>query len=267
MKKTTDNICKFIQPTVSKNITTVNFVYETQPEILSEIKIRKENIMFLAVSGKGRLVLGNNKFNVSKGMLFFTFSGVNFKIENEKDLTFMYITFSGERCDDLFKRFGISESNCAFAGNEGIVSFWQNAIARANVQNLDLISEGVLLYTFSQLAPVERTKEQTLADTVLEYIDSNFTNAGLTLSTMSDDLGYNEKYISRVFKDNIGMTFSNYLTHTRIKHAVFLMEQGITSVKNVALLSGYRNPLYFSKVFKEETGVPASEYIKTKRQV
>ncbi len=264
MKKNMDNICKFIEPTVVKSITTINFVYETKPEMLSEMQMKNENLMFLVVSGKGRLVAEGKKCSLSKGMLFFTFSGVYFKVENEEDFECMYITFSGDRCDELFKRFMISKSNCVFSGNEGLVSFWQNAIARANEKNLDLISEGVLLYSFSQLAPVEKSEEQTLTDSILEYIDLNFSNSGLTLSTMSDDLGYNEKYISRVFKNNVGMTFSSYLTHTRIKYAVFLMEKGITSVKNVALLSGYRNPLYFSKVFKEETGISASEYIKSK---
>ena len=264
MKRNPDNICKFVQPSVSENITTVNFVYETKPDVLSQMKIKQENVMYLAVSGRGKLVTEEGKYSLTKGMIFFTFSGIHFKIENEDSFECMYITFFGERCNELFKRFGISKSNCAFSGNEGIISFWQNAIARANKNTLDLISEGVLLYSFSQLSPVEKTKEQTLTDSILAYIDANFTDSSLNLSNTSDVLGYNEKYISRVFKENVGMTFSNYLTHTRMQHAVFLMEHGITSVKNVALLSGYRDPLYFSNIFKKETGISASEYIKKK---
>ncbi len=62
----------------------------------------------------------------------------------------------------------------------------------------------------------------------------------------------------------MGTTFSEYLKTLRLRHAVFLIEQGITSVKNVALLSGYRDPLYFSKVFRQSLGVSPSEFIEQK---
>ena len=54
----------------------------------------------------------------------------------------------------------------------------------------------------------------------------------------------------------------NKLKNTRIQHATFLMEQGITSVKNVAFLSGYKDSLYFSNVFKKTVGTAPSEFIK-----
>lgn len=51
------------------------------------------------------------------------------------------------------------------------------------------------------------------------------------------------------------------MKNLRINHAVFLMEQGITSVKNIAFLSGYKDPLYFSGVFKKTLGLSPSEYL------
>ena len=261
MKKTQDNICKFVQPIESKSIKTVNFVYETNHNLFDKMRLKQEHTMNLVISGNGKLVTENWKYEITAGTLFFTMAGVHFKIENECDLKYMYITFSGERAEELFKRFSITPLNCVFAGNKGLASFWQNAIVRANKKNLDLISEGVLLYSFSQLVQIEKNDEQRLTDTVLSYIDLNFTDFGLTLSKISGALGYNAKYISRVFKKSTGMTFSEYLKHIRINHAIFLMGQGITSVKNVALLSGYNDPLYFSNVFKKELGISASEYI------
>ena len=56
------------------------------------------------------------------------------------------------------------------------------------------------------------------------------------------------------------MGFSEYLRLVRVKHAVMLIENGVTSVKNVASLSGFSDPLYFSKVFTESVGVSPSEY-------
>lgn len=259
-----ENICKFVRSVPSQQISTLNFVYETNPDVFNKIQMKQNHTINLVISGTGKLVNENCMYPLSAGVLFFTFPGVHFKIENQSDLEYMYITFSGERADELFERFSISQSNCIFAGNEGLASFWQTAIGRANKKNLDLISEGVLLYSFSQLAPVEKSGEHQLINSILSYIDLNFTDCSLTLSKLADDIGYNSKYISRFFKKNVGMTFSNYLTHMRVQHAIFLIEQGVTAVKNVALLSGYNDPLYFSNVFKKENGISASEYIKNK---
>ena len=60
----------------------------------------------------------------------------------------------------------------------------------------------------------------------------------------------------------MGISYVEYLRNLRIKRAVFLMEQGVASVKNVAILSGFEDALYFSKVFKQAEGVTPSEYIK-----
>ena len=57
---------------------------------------------------------------------------------------------------------------------------------------------------------------------------------------------------------NIG--FTEYLRNLRIKYAVSLFESGLDSVKNVALLSGFKDPLYFSNVFKKTIGVSPREY-------
>jgi AraC-like DNA-binding protein len=41
------------------------------------------------------------------------------------------------------------------------------------------------------------------------------------------------------------------------------MEEGVTSVKNVAILSGFRDPLYFSKVFAGSVGMSPKAYIQS----
>ena len=62
------------------------------------------------------------------------------------------------------------------------------------------------------------------------------------------------------------MGISEYLRVLRIRYAVMLMENGVTSVKNVAALSGFSVPLYFSKVFTEMIGVSPSQYQKQGKQ-
>ncbi len=261
MRKNNDNICKFVSYTNTEQIITTNFVYECNLEKEGKTQIKKNNLMYLVISGSGKLYTSLFEKKLSPGMLFFTFAGEAFRIDNTDNLHFMYVTFNGSRSNELFERFKISAANCIFDGYEGLISFWQSSISKANEKNLDLISESVLLYTFSQLYLVRESEEQYLLGDILKHIEENFTNNDFSLTTVSKALGYNSKYISRIFSKNADTTFSQYVKNLRINHAIFLMEQGITSIKNVSYLCGYRDPLYFSNVFKKALGLSPSDYI------
>ena len=58
----------------------------------------------------------------------------------------------------------------------------------------------------------------------------------------------------------MGVGYTEYLRMYRINYAIMLLDHGIDSVKNIASLSGFSNPMYFSSVFKQTVGVSPSEY-------
>ena len=51
----------------------------------------------------------------------------------------------------------------------------------------------------------------------------------------------------------------------RIQHACMLINEGLSNIKDIATLSGYRDPLYFSKVFKNAMMLSPKEYISSVR--
>lgn len=259
-----ENICKFVNIKFANNLDIHNFVYEKSAPDYDSFINPKYNTIYLVTNGKGKLITENNTKVLFSGNIFFTFKGVPFKISNADNITYMYITFDGERCEELFSRFGISPINCVFEGYEGLRSFWENSIIKASEKNLDIISESVLLYTLGEMAPPEKNSEQYLIGNILKFIDENFNDSNINLSSVAESFGYNCKYISRIFKISTGVTFSEYLTNTRIRHAVFLIEQNVTSIKNIALLCGYKDSLYFSNVFKSKLGMSPKKYIENK---
>lgn len=137
---------------------------------------------------------------------------------------------------------------------------WEESLLRASEHTIDLASESMVLYTFSRLRD-----EQTLGDSVihkmLQITEEQFNNFALSVGTIADELGYNAKYLSHLFKKKTNKSYTEYLRYIRIKYAVTLFDNGIDSVKNVALLSGFSDPLYFSTVFKRSVGMSPKEYI------
>ena len=77
---------------------------------------------------------------------------------------------------------------------------------------------------------------------------------------------YYSAIIRRIFyififnKQTMNITYSEYLRNVRIKYAITLLNNGLDSIKNVAFLSGYSDPLYFSNVFKRVVGCSPKEY-------
>ena len=94
-----------------------------------------------------------------------------------------------------------------------------------------------------------------------KFVGEGFSDPELSLETLARELAYNKKYLSSLFKKYLNMGFSEYLTLLRIQEARSLMEQGYTSVKDIAYRCGYDDTAYFSRVFKKQTGLSPREYI------
>lgn len=67
-------------------------------------------------------------------------------------------------------------------------------------------------------------------------------------------------YFSKLFKQQAGATFTDYITQLRITRACQYIEQNKLSLKEICYQVGYRDPNYFSRVFKKVTGVAPTEY-------
>ena len=217
------------------------------------------NVLYLGAEGEGLFRCGAEVHRIAAGTVFFSFADVPFCIESTKKLKYYYITFFGGRAGELFRRFGITPHHAVFKGYEGLLPFWQESLVRANEETIDILSESVLLYTFSRLEKPDKQQTDIIA-AVLTYMEEHFTESGLTLASVAEVTGYNAKYLSHFFKKEFGVGFTEYLRLLRINHAVTLLENGVTSVKNVAVLSGFSDPLYFSRVFTAAIGVPPKEY-------
>lgn len=93
----------------------------------------------------------------------------------------------------------------------------------------------------------------------LEYIHKNYQHR-LTARQVGEQVGLSEVYFSNLFKREVGVTFGEYLTSYRINIAKYLIRNGDYKVYEVAEMSGYSSPQYFSQIFQKETGRTPLEY-------
>lgn len=91
-----------------------------------------------------------------------------------------------------------------------------------------------------------------------------FTDPELDLGSLLDESGYTPDYARRLFHKETGMTPGEYLTGLRIGYAKQLMEQQNhleLSVTNISLMCGYYDPRYFSRIFRQSTGLSPRAYM------
>ncbi len=254
-----NTICKF-NINQSNDINCTRFIYETGD--CQNVPIQAENhTLGLIVKGNGYFTLNKVKREVSAGDIYFITKGDTFSVERGEGMEYSYISFCGWRADDLIVRLGLSHERSVFKVSDDLVSFWMSCLHKAEEHNLDLFSESVLLCAFAHLDPKAKLKNDPVTR-VIEYTNSHYNDPKLSLAGIAAKLGYDAKYLSYLFKVKNGINFSDYLRNLRVKHAAFLFEEGVESVKSVAVLSGFDDPLYFSKVFKREIGITPSAYIK-----
>lgn len=72
--------------------------------------------------------------------------------------------------------------------------------------------------------------------TVCQYIDTSFRE-NLTLEQAAEIAGFSKYHFSRLFKEFTGITFQEYLTRQRIRHAEELLTDSKISITDIALAS------------------------------
>lgn len=82
----------------------------------------------------------------------------------------------------------------------------------------------------------------------------------LSLDDVAQRVGITPSYLSRTFKQEMGVNFLDYLTDIRIKTAIKLLEREELPIRELAERIGYPNHTYFCKVFKLKTGKTVNAY-------
>ena len=104
-------------------------------------------------------------------------------------------------------------------------------------------------------------KNLQIIQRVIKYVKENYSR-DITLNEIANNLYFTPNYLSSLFSRGMGESFSNYITRYRIQKAKELLESGKYKVYEIGEMVGYKNPDYFSKVFKELVGFTPSSYKK-----
>jgi len=106
-------------------------------------------------------------------------------------------------------------------------------------------------------------REKQLLDPVMAYLKVHLTDPDLALDALPRLAGVSDAYLRRIFKKQYSISPAGYVIRERIRLAKdFLLRIDGIRIAEVAEKVGYHDPLYFSRLFKKQTGLSPSEYCK-----
>lgn len=111
----------------------------------------------------------------------------------------------------------------------------------------------------SELIPLPKSVNNHIINSAISYISASFDKpVGLQEAAMY--LQLSESHLSRLFKEETGLNFLQYLNAWRINKAAVMMKDPRKNISEIATGCGFPTPGYFAKIFKRFSGYTPSQY-------
>jgi len=112
----------------------------------------------------------------------------------------------------------------------------------------------------------ESKKQQSnLLKQAIGFMDTHYPEESISLDRVARQINISPNYFSAMFSQEIGQTFVEYLTGKRIGEAKRMLRQSDMRASEIAAAVGYKDPHYFSFVFRKVAGCTPSEYRRSSR--
>lgn len=127
-------------------------------------------------------------------------------------------------------------------------------------EELSAYIRGVLEKAMELRDQVSDKQSKKVLKRALEYIEENYAQETLSLNMVAREVNVSANYFSAIFSQAMEVTFIEYVTQKRMEKAKKLLRQTEKQSGDIALDVGYKDPHYFSFVFKKTQGCTPREY-------
>lgn len=108
----------------------------------------------------------------------------------------------------------------------------------------------------------EKLSQDSISAQVQKYIDQNYHDSNLSVNTLGDEFNLSPAYLSKIFKEESGISILDYISKCRINHAKKLLKNTDKTIKQIAKETGFLSSSVFIRVFKKIEGITPGAYRK-----
>lgn len=247
------------------------------PDFIHHPHMRSEYLIHYIQKGSGQYNCEGQIHELKQGDLFLITPDtlVSYSTDSTDPFVFSWFAFSGSRAGETMTRLGFSDTvlvrklHSRYAITEPVemlVSLINSPVPFDDFSILELLYRILALLTASYRLSSPYTTDgnaviQDHIDRAKSYIKFNYMN-DITVKSVSDYVGLERSYFSKIFHRYTGRTTQKYILEVRIHHSRQLLETTNFSIVQIASYIGIGDAYYFSRAFRQIVGSPPSQYRK-----
>ncbi len=231
-------------------------------------------LFFTVSSGEGTLTYENETYKLKKGDCVFIDCRKGYSHQTSKNLwELSWVHFYGPTMHQIYKKYLERGGLCTFHPDS--IKEYQNLLnVIYDIADSDDYVRDMLIYEklISLLTLLMKEswnpdsgkknslpqKKQNLQE-IKEYLEANFKSK-ISLDELEKKFYINKFYLTRIFKEQFGMSINNYILQVRITHAKQLLRFSSLSIEEISVECGMDDANYFSRTFKKIEGISPRGY-------
>ncbi|GGG68006.1 AraC family transcriptional regulator [Paenibacillus radicis (ex Gao et al. 2016)] len=228
------------------------------------------NKLYYILEGEGWLKIGDHELYPTPGQLILMPAHIQQSYSTISDKPFLkhWCHFSATVGNsDVFQWLDVPY--CYDSLDPAIMKELFGQLSEANMQSsvtARLKEKSVLLDILSRIIELEpihilqnKTDEMERLSVIQQYIE-NHLHEEVTVERMAAVLHLHPNYFIKYFKRHFGIPPLRYMNLKRMDKAKLMLQTTSSSIKEIALSTGFDDANYFSKIFRKEVGYSPSEY-------
>lgn len=216
--------------------------------------------LIVILSGTINATVGNKSYSANKNEAILIFPNQIHSFTSHTCNYIMYI-FAPELVNSFFTK---TANKTPLNNKFSLDDYMINALSALSENDSRLKKKGVL---YSVCAVFDETaeysdkcnEEKNLLHTIFKFVESNY-DKDCSLERLSAETTYSYSYLSRYFKNTVGISFNSYVNRYRISRACYILENSACTILQCALECGYNSLRSFNRNFMSVVSVSPKEY-------
>jgi len=131
----------------------------------------------------------------------------------------------------------------------------------SNIEHLCFHLDKIMNRLIDYIFPLSDMKNGDIIRKAIQYMRRNYPRK-ISLDEVAQKVGLSSSYFSKIFKKEVGSNFNTYMNTVRISKSIKLLLYEDLELVNIATLVGFEDQSYFTKVFKNMTGISPHSFRK-----
>ena len=228
-------------------------------------RVRTLSGFIFRTAGETRYTFGNKAFHLKTGQLIFIPKDIryDFEIISEEASSYTLLSVEENFTNPEPRVFTLENFPDAAFIMSHFPELWNFGTVAEKYKALSIFYNLLSYLANAESSDYSLKKKFEIISPAVDFLKSHIFDASLSAENLHLLCGVSDTYFRKIFISSFGISPQKYIISKRLSQARALMDNGtFTSVSALAEAVGYRDPLYFSRAFKQKYGSSPSEFIR-----